>query len=306
MSAQPFTGNIAFTAAEPMRVIAPDPAQLFLRRARRFEKLALNHPLAEWLYFLAKLTRAQHEALMQFPSVRLPDATTLHQTHGMPPLLATHWHRDPAWRGAALSSLLEVAEKSLPEAGREQLHRLTNASKEQLEALAYQVLRNEFHSETAAIMPIVAAALQVYWTHMASSLASDEIPPLSETPGVCPCCGSLPVSSVVHTTGPVTGLRYLHCSLCNIEWNMVRVKCAACEGTHGIAYHRIEGKRLPISAETCDRCDSYLKIAYTAQDAEVDPVADDLATLSLDLLVDEAGYQRCGPNLLLMAGNAQT
>ena len=31
-----------------------------------------------------------------------------------------------------------------------------------------------------------------------------------------------------------------------------------------------------------------------------DPVADDLATLALDMLVDEAGYVRSGPNLLLI------
>jgi FdhE protein len=31
-------------------------------------------------------------------------------------------------------------------------------------------------------------------------------------------------------------------------------------------------------------------------------VADDLATLSLDMLVDESGYARSGPNLLLVIG----
>jgi FdhE protein len=33
-------------------------------------------------------------------------------------------------------------------------------------------------------------------------------------------------------------------------------------------------------------------------------VADDLATLALDMLVDEAGYGRSGPNLLLVGANA--
>ena len=41
------------------------------------------------------------------------------------------------------------------------------------------------------------------------------------------------------------------------------------------------------------------KIAYQDKDPRVDPVADDLATLALDLLVDEAGFGRSGPNLLL-------
>ena len=34
----------------------------------------------------------------------------------------------------------------------------------------------------------------------------------------------------------------------------------------------------------------------------VDPIADDLASLALDILLDEAGYQRSGPNLLLFPG----
>lgn len=306
MSAQRSSGITAYGVSEPPRVIAPEPNRIFLNRAKRFEKLAFNHPLGDWLFFLAKLTRAQHDALMQFPSVTLPESSSLQERYGMPPLPATGWQRDPVWRGATLNSLLEVAEKNIPAEGREQVRRLGDLSPTELEAMADQILRGEYDSEHAAVLPIVAAALQVYWTHMASALDSKDVPHLSDTPGVCPCCGSLPVASVVRTDGPITGLRYLHCSLCNTEWNLVRVKCAVCDSTRGIAYHRIDGKQDPISAETCDSCNSYLKIAYTSQNTEVDPVADDLATLSLDLLVDEAGYQRCGPNLLLVPGNAQT
>lgn len=305
MSAQPFTRNIV-TASAPPRVIAPDPARIFLRRAKRFEKLAFNHPMGDWLHFLAKLTRAQHDALMQFPPAALPDASSLKKTRAMPPLPASHWPRAPEWRGAALLALLEVAKKYTPKTGHAQLRLLGEASPRQLEAMADCILRGECNSEHAVALPIVAAALQVYWTHMAAALDSSEIPQLSGTPGVCPCCGSLPVASIVHTAGPVAGLRYLHCSLCNTEWHLVRVKCAACNGTHGIAYHRLDGKHYPIGVESCDRCNSYLKIAYAAQHADVDPVADDLATLSLDFLVDEAGYQRCGPNLLLVSGKYAT
>jgi FdhE protein len=56
-----------------------------------------------------------------------------------------------------------------------------------------------------------------------------------------------------------------------------------------------------VRAETCDSCKSYLKIVYSRK-GPVDPVADDLATLALDILVDEAGYARSGPNLLLVPG----
>jgi FdhE protein len=56
-----------------------------------------------------------------------------------------------------------------------------------------------------------------------------------------------------------------------------------------------------VRAETCEACKSYLKIVYQEK-GTVDPVADDLATLALDILVDEAGYARSGPNLLLVPG----
>jgi hypothetical protein len=36
----------------------------------------------------------------------------------------------------------------------------------------------------------------------------------------------------------------------------------------------------------------------------LDPVADDLASFALDILMDEAGYGRSGPNLLLVPGDA--
>ena len=38
------------------------------------------------------------------------------------------------------------------------------------------------------------------------------------------------------------------------------------------------------------------------QDPEVDPWADDLATLPLDLLVDQEGFERAGFNVLLLQG----
>jgi FdhE protein len=37
----------------------------------------------------------------------------------------------------------------------------------------------------------------------------------------------------------------------------------------------------------------------------VDPVADDLASIALDMLVDEAGFERAGPNLLLIGAGGE-
>jgi FdhE protein len=42
---------------------------------------------------------------------------------------------------------------------------------------------------------------------------------------------------------------------------------------------------------------------YQARDIKVDPYADDLAALGLDLLVAEAGWARHAPNPLLLIGS---
>ncbi len=85
---------------------------------------------------------------------------------------------------------------------------------------------------------------------------------------------------------------------------MARATCTACDTDKEVAYQQLEREGVSkgaVRAETCDSCKSYLKIVYQEKDPRVDPVADDLATLALDMLVDEAGYSRSGPNLLLIA-----
>jgi FdhE protein len=54
-----------------------------------------------------------------------------------------------------------------------------------------------------------------------------------------------------------------------------------------------------VRAESCDSCKTYRKICYQEQDREVEPVADDLASLALDLLMTDAGFHRGSGNPLL-------
>jgi FdhE protein len=293
------------SSSEPPHVIVPDAATTFATRARRFEQLAEGHVLGDWLRFLAALTRAQHEALQSMPSLSLPDAEQLARAreHRMPPLPAQSWARDPAWRESLRRIVAAIADVA-PDVARRDLDRLAAMDAERVEALAESVLHTELYGEDAALLPYVAAALQVLWTAGASRLGISDVAAL-DVPGVCPCCGFLPVASVVRSVGEVSNLRYLHCALCNTEWNLVRVKCSACDANDGISYRHLEGEGVrtagAVRAETCESCKSYLKIVYQEK-GPVDPVADDLATLALDILVDEAGYARSGPNLLMVPG----
>ncbi|NJD34549.1 MAG: formate dehydrogenase accessory protein FdhE [Betaproteobacteria bacterium] len=291
--------------SEPPHVIAPDAKTIFATRAQRFDQLTAGHSLGDWLRFLAALSRAQHEALQSLPALPLPHSSqlALGREHRMPPLPAQSWPRDPAWRKSQLQIIAAVT-PAAPDPARKDLARLAGFDAERIEALAERVLHTELYGDDAALLPYVAAALQVLWTAAAARLGVAEITAL-DVPGVCPCCGFLPVASVVRGGGEVANLRYLHCALCNTEWNLVRVKCTACDATEGVSYRHLEaegGKGADaVRAETCDACKSYLKIVYQEK-GPVDPVADDLATLALDILVDEAGYARSGPNLLLVPG----
>jgi FdhE protein len=57
-----------------------------------------------------------------------------------------------------------------------------------------------------------------------------------------------------------------------------------------------------VEAEICEACGRYAKMFYQAKDPQVvEPYADDQATLSLDLLLAEAGWARHAPNPLLPA-----
>ncbi|MDK9705079.1 MAG: formate dehydrogenase accessory protein FdhE [Sulfuritalea sp.] len=293
------------SSSEPPHVIAPDAATIYATRAQRFDQLAEGHSLGDWLRFLATITRAQHAALQSLPALALPEASQLARTreHRMPPLPAQSWPRDPLWQTALREIAVAIADAA-PEPAKKDLARLAGFDDERLEALAGRVLHTELYGDDVALLPYVAAALQVVWTAGAARLGASRISAL-DVPGVCPCCGFLPVASVVRGVGEVGNLRYLHCALCNTEWNLVRIKCSSCDATEGISYRHLEAKGLQgadaVRAEICDSCKSYLKIVYQEK-GPVDPVADDLATLALDILVDEAGYARSGPNLLLAPG----
>jgi len=80
----------------------------------------------------------------------------------------------------------------------------------------------------------------------------------------------------------------------------VRAVCITCGGSRTLSLRGIEGDSGAIKAETCDECHTYAKMLYQAKDMQVDPFADDLATLGLDVLVAEAGWARHAPNALLL------
>jgi FdhE protein len=294
----------AFAEGAIPRLRLPDRTRLFAARARRLRQLgatgAPGQAIGDYLRLMAAVAETQQVALSTCDAP-LPTATQLAQshTHGMPLIHASGWPRAREWRDLVAQMCGSVAvAPDVPPSARETCERLRALPPQQLEAQADALLAARADAIEVAAAPFLMAALQVYWVALASRLTPDNVAEL-EVPGLCPMCGTLPVASVVRADERSQGYRYLHCALCATEWHLVRVTCSQCQGTANIAYHSIEGASDAIRAESCDECHTYRKILYQEKDPNVEPVADDLASLALDLLMSEAGYHRGSGNPLL-------
>lgn len=291
-------------AAGDIPELLPPPADLFLSRARRLEQLAEGHLLGDYLRFVARLAQAQQVGLDALPSAALPSPERLAQCrqYRMPPLAPAGFGLPGGWRDMA-RSLAQAVQPGLPATGRAAMVSAVEGQDAWLDEQAMQLLDGNIQGLDAAIAPVIGAALQVHWTHLARQLEATQVA-RPEHPNLCPVCGSHPVASVVRIGGAENGLRYLHCTLCNSEWHVVRAQCSNCDNSRGIAYYHLEGRGTLVQAESCPECRTYLKIVQQEKDPLADPVADDLATLTLDLLMDETGFARSGINWYLIHGPA--
>jgi FdhE protein len=294
----------AFAERAIPRLRLPDRARVFAARARRLRQQAApgapGQAIGDYLRLMAAVADAQERALGTFvPSPPAPAELARAHTHGMPPIQASAWPRAGEWRTLVEQLCRSVgAAPEAPAAVRDACERLRALPASRLEAEADALLAPRTDVVEAAAAPFVMAALQVYWVALASRLSPTDVPAL-DVPGLCPVCGTLPVASVVRTDERSQGYRFLHCALCATEWHLVRITCSQCQSNTHIAYHSIEGGSDAIRAESCDDCHTYRKILYQEKDPAVEPVADDLASLAIDLLMSEAGYHRGSGNPLL-------
>ena len=275
---------------------------VFRARAARLSALAEGHALAEYLRFLAALARAQQDSMPLFRQVRPPATQELERCreHGVPPLGARGWNRDPVWREALRGILAALEGGALPDAARAAIARLRDQDDASLERMTETLLAGDQDGTLdRATVPFLAAALQVYWLHLITTLGTGAVGRL-EVPHLCPACGSAPMVSVVGAGASDHGLRYLTCPLCQMQWHEVRIKCVFCETTKGIAYYGIEGGNDAVKAESCEACHGYLKILYMEKDPNMDALADDVASAALDVLMAESGLSRRGTNFFLL------
>jgi FdhE protein len=274
------------TAVSPA-LLLPPAADVFARRAARFRCLADQHSLGPWLNWLAVLSEAQQN-LAATPAIHTVSAQT---------------------------DLLVAVPAAV-----EQLRQLFNADAHGMDDFAMaldeafvldqaqSVLQMAAGSHLTAAADrshfLIVAAMQVLWAQAARLRVQQPQMAQTEAHDACPCCGSAALGSIIMAGESKAGLRYLECCLCATRWNAVRARCTLCTQGEVVQYLALEGAHVAVQAETCDCCQGYIKTFTQTKDIAVEPAADDLASLALDVLVGEQGFARGAPNLFLCDAEA--
>lgn len=289
-------GNIS----TPPFAVLPDPGTLFAARARRLRTYAAVSPLKPYLDFVAGLVEAQQAIVPRLPPVNPPAEEQVVQaaSFAMPLLDRSQVVPDPTLRATLDALFDEAASLDMPTEAAMALRHVTLAGEEQRAAMLRDVLAHAMPADTLADHVFVAAALQVHFARLAAELDAKRLVPIGD--GICPACGGPPVASLIVEWQNAHGNRFCVCSLCSTLWHYVRIRCCSCGATKGIGYQEIDGCPGTVKAETCDECRTYVKVMYQNKDVTIEPVADDIGTLALDMMMREGPYRRAAFNPFLL------
>lgn len=111
--------------------------------------------------------------------------------------------------------------------------------------------------------------------------------------GRCPVCRAQPAISWIEDNGR----RQVFCSYCGTTGYGDRIGCPVCRAVDAskqnvLVFEREEGFKI----NTCDLCRSYVKTVDAGMILRLTPDLADLASLPLDIVVQEKGYARRSPN----------
>ena len=218
-------------------LLFPNIKNIHSRRSERLRELALAHPLEEYLLFIADLTEAQGSVLAQFMHDHQEALVLTEEQLANKPLNIENWELDNAWIEILQKLLLEI-EGQTNEMIDATIDWLQKASNTELQQLAKDVLHQKENVGSDKAL-FIWAALSVYWLALAARIPHTGVKESGEHLYDCPVCGSAPSASVIHM-GDQEGLRYLHCSLCETEWNLVRAKCSQCDQSGKLEYWLLE------------------------------------------------------------------
>jgi len=248
------------------------------RRASRARSLADRHPpAAELLFFCARLAEYQDRLAARAAATRLDHAASVQ---------------------AALPAFLEWLEREAPAGLRTTVPALRDIPADEWRRLIDRADGAAGEEAQAAFVIEVLAQPIASATSDASAVATPDQDQRTLHRQRCPSCGGLPVVGLLREEGH-GARRSLVCGTCLAEWDFRRVCCPACGEASFQTLPVYTAEQFPhVRVEACDGCRCYLKTMDLTRDGLADVVADDLASIALDLWAAEQGYRRLRPSLL--------
>jgi FdhE protein len=193
-------------------------------------------------------------------------------------------------------SLLEIAEKRAPGETKEIVQKIKDGSFnfEKLICDSFSSLHDEASDVVdedvidlvdlfleESLRPALEKVVEKYGSTVAE---------IGWTEGYCPICGKEPKIGEIREE---EGRRFLFCTQCGFEWRFRRIKCPFCgnEEQQTLAYFTIEGEE-KYRVDVCHECKRYIKIVdFRESKEEANLDVEDIATLHLDMLANEEGYE---------------
>jgi FdhE protein len=279
---------------------------------RRLAALRKAHPELEEAIDLqeqlirASLTSARAAEALPFALPREHLIARLHE--GVPMLHDQTAHVDVHYAADLFSRLVNLLQQRDDTELRSRLDVLVGAATSG--ALEPQRLFSEafvqHHEHLAEIADAAGVDIELLTTIVAQAVApllrayADRLLPLLERiddvrwqRGYCWVCGAWP------SLGELRGVelaQYLRCAACGSHWRWQRLECPYCanDDFRSLQTLTVEGEpRFRISV--CDRCKGYLKVGNAFDPPPAEFLAlDDVASLHLDVVAIERGYQRPG------------
>ncbi|OCG19764.1 formate dehydrogenase accessory protein FdhE [Gilliamella sp. App4-10] len=273
----------------------PSPKTLYIHRAERLTSLANNSPISDYLKFCAIIAEKQANLIKHNP-IDIDVSCLLNSDR--PPLSLANLPLKNTWQDY-LTSLLNSFSDTTQQITLV-IDQLKKNSSLELQDKALHLLKGEFDRVDGNETIFIWSSLSVYYCQLASQIKGKAIAENTDKLWLCPVCNSMPTASVIQL-GSHNGLRYLHCSLCESEWYVPRVKCTCCDNMKGIQYLSLEKELAATKTECCDVCHSYLKILDQDKDPHIEVIADDIASLILDIKTEEEGFAKSGINPFIFA-----
>lgn len=271
-------------------VFYPSAKTLYTHRVKRLQALAQKSPFSDYLNFCLQIAQQQANLVKQQP-VELHQSIPLNNDN--PPLSLKNLPLSDVWQ-KYLNQLLQAISDTTPQITLV-IESLLKNSAEQLQQKALYLLNGKLNKVEGNESIFIWSALSLYYCQLASQIKGKAVAENTDNSWLCPVCNSMPVASVIQIGGN-NGLRYLHCSLCESEWYVPRVKCTSCDDLQHIEYFSLDNTLAAIKTECCHTCQSYLKIFDQDKDPHLEVIADDIASLILDIKTEEEGFAKSGIN----------